>query len=357
VGPDADEEAVEVARKKALDVLAEARSGKDFAELARKYSDDTGSKEKGGDLDFFTRERMVKPFSDAAFAMEAGEISEPVKSPFGWHLIKVEAIQEAKEPVLTDVADEIRSKLKKDAAISLAFDRSEEIFDACYEAGNISEVATTNDLAINETGFFSENGAIEGIKERRKFAEVAFGLQEGDVSEPLELSDGYYILERIATNPAKIPELDTVQEEVKKDLTEARRDEFAKKDAGTLLNELKGGATIQEAAESLSLKAESTDFFERSGTIPGIGFEQDIQSTAFSLSEAKPYPDEVIKGRKGYYVIRFKEMKEPDAEGFEEMRSQITSSLLAQKQQRAVEEFIDHLRGNSEIVIQEGFID
>lgn len=356
VEPGAEQDGGEAARKKALEVLADARAGKDFAELAKKYSDDPGSKTNGGDLGFFARDKMVKPFSDAAFAMKIGQVSDPVKTTFGWHIIKVEAIEEAKEPNLAEAAEQIRSKLKKDAARSLAFDRSEDIYEASYEAGNIVDVAATHQLEVHETGFFSESGTIEGLKEPRKFAEVAFTLPENEPSEPLEQSDGYYILQRIASKPARIPELETIKDKVEEDLVEANRDGLAKAEAETLLADLAGGADIQEAAASRELKVESTDFFLRSGAIPGMGFEQDIQKTAFSLSEAKPFPDWVIKGRQGYYVIWFKARQEPDVQGFEEKRSQISSSLLVEKQQRAVQGLIDQLRGQSEVTIQDGFL-
>ena len=357
LGPNADQEAIEAARKKALEVLKEARSGKDFAELAKKYSEDPGSREKGGDLGFFTRERMVKPFSDAAFAMKKGEISEPVKTPFGWHIIKVEDIQEAKEPVLEEAADQIRDKLKKDAARTLAFDRAEELYDACYRARSVGSVAEGQSLEVHETGFFSENESIKDIKEGQKFAEVAFDLGEDEVSEPLELSDGYYILQTVGRQPASIPELKTVEDKVKKDLIEDRKDEKAKEDAEAFFNDLKGSADFQAVAAGRKLKPESTDFFGRSGAISGLGFEQEVQHAAFSLSESDPLPDGVIKGRQGYYVIRFKAREEPDPKGFEAKKSEITASLLLQKRQRAMETFLTELRNRSQINVQEGFLD
>ena len=357
VGSDAKPEAIEEARNKALNVLKEAGSGTDFAELAKKYSDDPGSRDKGGDLGFFARDRMVKPFSDAAFAMKTGEISQPVRTAFGWHIIKVEAIQEAKEPVLAEVADQIRNKLAKDEARTLAFDRAEEIYEACYGAGSISEVAKSNQLKVNETGFFPENGPVKGVKEAREFAKAAFFLDENEVSEPLELSDGYYILQLIAKQPPIIPELKSVEERVRQDLIQERRNDLAKKDAEGFLNDMKSGVEFQKAAANRKLKIETTGFFSRSGAIPGIGSERDIQETAFALSQSKPLPDAVIKGKQGYYVIRFKARQEADPKEFEDKKSDFTTSLLFQKRQRAIGEFLDGVRKKSVITIQEGFLD
>lgn len=357
VGPDAKAEEIDEARKKAVNVLKQARSGTDFGKLARKYSDDPGSRTKGGDLGFFTRDRMVKPFSDAAFAMKPGEISEPVRTRFGWHIIKVEVVQEAKEPVLAEVADEIRSKILKDAARTLAFDRAEEIYEACYGAGNISDVAKTNQLKVHETGFFPRKGPIKGIKEDKKFAEMAFELGENEVSEPFELSDGYYIVERITREPASIPDLKTVEERVRQDLIQVRKNDLAKKDAEEFLGSLKDGAEFQEAVANRKLKTKSTGFFKRSGAIPGIGLEREIQDAAFLLSTSRPFPDGVIKGRQGYYVIRFKARQAADPKEFEDQKSLITSSLLHQKRQTAIGGLLARLREKSEITVEEGFLD
>ncbi len=357
LGSNAEPKAIKEARNKALNVLKEARSGTDFGELAKKYSDDPGSRNNGGDLGFFTRDRMVKPFSDAAFAMKVGEISEPIRSPFGWHIIKVEAIEEAKEPALAEVADQIRNKLVQDAARTLAFDRAEEIFEACYGAGNISGVAKSNQLKVHETEFFSDKGPVKGIIEARKFAETAFDLDKNEVSEPLELSDGYYILQLIAKQPAIIPELKSVEKEVRQDLIQERRNDLAKEEAEKFLNDLQDGVAFETAAASRKLKAETTGFFKRSGAIPEIGVEPDFQETAFALSQSKLLPDDVIKGRQGYYVLQFEAREEADLKEFEEEKSGIMTSLLFEKRQRAMAAFLDAVRKKSTISIQEGFLD
>jgi peptidyl-prolyl cis-trans isomerase D len=357
VKPGAEPEVIEKVEKKALGVLAQAKSGKDFGELAKKYSDDPGSRDKGGDLGFFTRDRMVEPFADAAFSMKPGEISDLVRTPFGFHIIKVEQIQEAKEPELADVSDEIRAKLARDAGKSAAFDRAEEIYEACYEAGSVSEVARTNQLSLHETEFFSEKGPVKGIKESKKFAQTAFALAEEGVSEPLELSDGYYILQPVAKKPATIPALESVKEMVREDLIRAKKKNSAKKSAESFFDVSKEEGSFQEAAAKRDLKTNTTDFFGRSEAIPEIGFEPEILEAAFLLSASKPFPDSVLKGKKGYYVIHFKGRQQADPNEFEDKKSEIMSNLLNQKRRNALKELLDRLRAKSEISIEEGFLD
>jgi peptidyl-prolyl cis-trans isomerase D len=353
----APQETLDAARAKAQKVLEEARAGKDFAKLAEKYSDDPGSKKKGGDLGFFTRDRMVKPFSDAAFAMNPGEISDLVLSPFGWHIIKVEKVQEAKEPVLSEVQDKIKNKLLKEKAKNLAYDKAEAFFRTTYGGARLTEIVEGQDMVVLETDFFSRRDPIKQIKESGKFAELAFGLGDDEVSEPLELSDGYYLLEVAEKKEAAIPELESVEEKVRKDLLVIRQDELAKEKAEQFLASVKEGKDFNAVAKARQLEVKSTDFFKRTGSIPGIGFEKAIVDTAFSLEPSNPLSDQVIKGRQGVFVIRFKESKEADPKEFEAQKADIMAQIKSQKQQKLVEEWLAQLRQEGEVTIQEGFLD
>ena len=111
VDKSASEEDKKQARKKAEDILSKIKAGEDFAKLASEFSDDPGSKSKGGDLDFFARGRMVKPFEDAAFALKPGEVSGIVESPFGYHIIKVDETKDAGVEPYDTAKDKIKQKL------------------------------------------------------------------------------------------------------------------------------------------------------------------------------------------------------------------------------------------------------
>ena len=357
VDPGATQEELDEARNKALLVLEEVKSGADFSKLARKYSDDPGSKSKGGDLGFFTRDRMVKPFADAAFAMKAGEVSELVATRFGWHIIKVEEVQEAKESALSEVKDKIRSKLVKEGARTHAYDQAEEMYDASYGAGRLSDVAKAHGTEILETDFFARGDLLKGIEQARKFAELAFNLGDEEVSEPLELADGYYILEVIGKKEAEIPDLGSVEEKVRKDLIGVRQDELAKKEAENFLQGIRNGNEFEAEAKRLKLDAKTTDFFKRFGSIPGIGSEREIMDVAFLLSPSRPMPEAVIKGRQGYYVIRLKDRQDAAPKEFEDKKAEVKSGIISQKRQKLMEEWFAQLRRQSEVTIEEGFFD
>ncbi|MDY6953409.1 MAG: peptidyl-prolyl cis-trans isomerase, partial [Thermodesulfobacteriota bacterium] len=188
------------------------------------------------------------------------------------------------------------------------------------------------------------------------FTETAFDLADDEVSEVLELADGYYILEVTARKPAEIPALKAVEEDVRKDLIVVRQGELAEKAAEDFFDALKEGADLEKEAESRGLEIKSTDLFKRFGSIPGIGAEQEITDAAFSLDPAAPLADRVIKGKKGFYVIRLKERKEADAKEFEARKEETKRSLFFQKRQRFLDAWFDQLRQESEIEIEEGFL-
>lgn len=354
VDQDAPETQVNEALKKITDVLTEAKSGKDFAVLANTYSEDS-SKDTGGYLGTFGKDAMVKPFADQAFSMAAGEISEPVRTQFGWHVIKVEKVNEASVRTLEEAAADIRAKLAKRAVQEMALEAAEAAYDKAFVNNDLEKTATEMQVAVQTTDFFNRNG--EGLKlpEAAKIAETAFGLEDGDVGNVLEVENAYYLLQRIETKPEVIPELEAVKAQVRLDVIKKLQEEKATADAEMLLTAVKGGAEMAAEAGKTGHKVQSTGYFKREGMIPEIGFEAQITKAAFELSAGKRFPDSVLKGTKGVYVIEFKERKTPDAEGFAKEKDQIRQTLLAQKEREYFSRWIEAVRAKSDISVDDSF--
>ena len=151
---DAPEEAVKAAEKRALAVYEKASTGQDFASLAKEFSEGP-SKESGGYLGTFEKKSMVKPFADAAFALKAGEISPPVRTMFGWHIIKVTARFDASTQTLVQAAEKIKTELEQQERQNLAYDKSGEAFDAVIDGDDFEQVALIADKKIIATQAFS----------------------------------------------------------------------------------------------------------------------------------------------------------------------------------------------------------
>jgi peptidyl-prolyl cis-trans isomerase D len=349
VAPDAAPEAAEKAREKIADVLKLTRDGKDFAELAKQYSEDS-TREQGGSLGAFRKEAMIQPFADVAFGLKPGEISEPVRTRFGWHLIKVEKVNEGRTRSFEEVAPEIANQLKGERARSLAYDDAEAVYDAASGTGDLAGAAAIRKLPLHTTDFFTRRGPVPGVSKAAEFAQAAFQLAPGEVSDIQDFGDGYTLLQVADSRPARIPELATVEARVKQDVIREKQAEQAGKDARALLAEVQNGAALEPAAKKAGLTAKTTDFFKRGSSPPDLANEPEVTRAAFELSEREPLPAEPIKTSMGYSVIRFRERKPPSEDGLDAEKAQIRDRLLQQKKSRTWEAWLDQLRQSSEIV-------
>ncbi|MGD8470179.1 MAG: SurA N-terminal domain-containing protein [Desulfobacteraceae bacterium] len=354
VDQNAKPEAVESARQRAEDVLKLAKEGQDFAALARQYSEGP-TKTKGGDLGTFRREAMVKPFADKAFSLKAGDISEPVRTRFGWHIIKVEKVNPAKTRSLDEARNEIEKTLQTDRARNLAYDEAENVYDATFEGRDLVDIAQERNLKIMTTKLFTQKSPPEEIKDAARFASVAFSLPVGEASDIQEFSDGYYLIEVVETVPSKIPELKAVEDIVKTDVIREKQDAKALSEANRFLAELKNGQSFDAASQKFKSAPKKTGFFKRNDSIPTIGREPEIAQKAFKLSEQDRLPGESLKGQKGYYVIRLRERQEPDLNGFEKEKAAVMERLLQQKTFKTMDAWLKRIKNESQISIEEGF--
>ncbi len=354
VNDDASKDAIDAAKAKAEDVLGLVRKGEDFAAMAKQYSEGP-SKENGGQLGAFKKEDMVAPFSQKAFSMKAGEVSEPVRTQFGWHLIKVEKVNEASVKPLEDAKKSIQATLTDDQAKTLAYDKAEAFYETTLEGDHLAEVGKKMGLEVKTTGLFSMAGPEKDVKDRKAFAAAAFALSLDQISEIEDFDDGFYILQVIESIPGKIPGLGAVKEVVTKDLMKEKQTAVAEEKAKAFLAVLKSGTTADSAGPDTGVVFKSTDYFKRNDQIKDIGRENEISQMAFRLSSAQPLPEDVVRGKKGFYVIRLKDRRLPDSQGFDKEKKLLRETLINQKKSRAFSTWLSEVRKKSEITVQEGF--
>ena len=355
VDPQAGEKSVEEARQKALEVLKLAREGRDFAELAKKYSEGPTAP-NGGYLGAFRKDAMVKPFADQAFAMKAGDVSEPVQTRFGWHIIKVEKVNEATTTSFEVARDDIRRKLTDERAKTLAYETAESIYDNSFEGDDLVRNAADQHLAIAETGFFTQKGPVTGIKDGAKFAASAFVLSVNDISPIQELSDGYVILQVTDRKDSQIPELQNVAPRVRADLIKEKQNEKARAEAEAFLAALQAGKSFDDESARTGLPVDTTGFFTRKTPVPKVGTNPELSDAAFLLSSQNRWPQKVFEGNNEYYVVEFNGRKEPSAEDFEKEKADVKEKLREQKQYRAVTDWLAELRSGGEITIDNSYL-
>jgi peptidyl-prolyl cis-trans isomerase D len=356
VDENATPEAVKKIQERALDILKLAKEGKDFAELAKQYSEGP-TRDSGGYLGIFRKEAMVKPFADMAFSLKAGEIGGPVRTQFGWHIIKVEKVNEASILSFDEAKAQIKENLTEERVKNLAYDDAEAVSDVSFQEDDLLKLAKERNLKVLTTDFFSRKGPEKGISNPSNFASIAFNLAVGEISDIQEIENGYYIIQLMEKIPPKIPEFTQVSETVTAALVQEKQEEKAKADADSFLAALKSGKSMDAESKHFNLTPTTTGFFKRGDSIPKIGPDREIAEAAFQLTDEKKLGENIIKGAKGYYIIRFNGRKAPEAENFNKEKGDIEKRLLAQKQSRTFDALLTQIRSKSEISIKDGFLE
>ncbi|MCD4717902.1 MAG: SurA N-terminal domain-containing protein [Desulfobacterales bacterium] len=347
---DATEEKEKEVRNIAKGVLEEAQKGKDFAGLAGKYSEGP-TKTKGGDLGYFQAGQMDKNFEDAAFKLKKGEISDLVRTRFGYHIIKVDDIKEERAKPLEEVRDQIAEGLITNASTELAHEKGLTLIDQMPYEADLSKYAAEHNLKVQDTGYFSQTEAIEGIGGTDTLRQSIFALEGKETSELVELEGKFYLFQVLDRKASYVPELDEVATKVKETLIVDLAAKKARAAAENFLAELDKGKSWNELAKQKKKETEKTDFFSRREPVPKLGNVQGLQEAVFGLSQDKKYPDTIFENDLGAYVITWEAYKGIDETEYLKEKEKYRMSLMQVKHKTAFENWLLDLRKNAEVEI------
>ena len=361
--PDADEQAEADVKEKALSILKEIKGGGDFADLAKKYSQDPSSAVNGGDLGYFSRGQMVKPFEDAAFALKEGELSEPIKTQFGYHIIKVEKIEDERTRPLSEVREDIIKSLKTTEAREKARAELEMIKKGSdLKSADLNQVTKGHSSIIVSTGSFKKDD-----KGYPVLGKTAFALKQvkGEVSDIVEDGGKIYILRYKEKKDAFIPTFEEIRGEVER----SYRDEEAKKmvdlEAGKILEELKKGKEFNKTLEEFKAEKKGTGFVTRNSLISHLGRDsiqqvEDAVELIHTVFNTKKGDYNKIKSGDRYYIIYVKGLSGIDEEKFKKEETEFTNRLLSQKRGHIYQLWIENIKRQAEekgrIKITKGFV-
>lgn len=352
-GPEEQKKALEKAQK----IAAEARSGKDFTELAKSSSDDLGSKALGGDLGWLDKGTTDPAFEEALYALEKGKISDPVLSPEGYHVIEVRDVR----PGSTRTFDEVRDELAKDYSESererVFNEKSGRLIDLTYEDSTSLEPAAKElGLTIQKTPLFSRSGG-PGFAASPDVIKAAFSdqvLVQGNNSDKIDLGPNRLAVVRIGEHQAATPKpVEQVRADIQRSITQARVGKQAKEHAEGLFARLQKGESIDSIAEELKLKVDDEKGIGRTA----IKLDAALIKAAFALSRPTadtPAVQLVDLSNDEYALVKLDNVADADPSAVDLPTREAARTTLQQATSNAVSrEFVAALRAGMEIKIAE----
>jgi peptidyl-prolyl cis-trans isomerase D len=342
-------EAEEAARKKAEDIKKELDGGKDFAKLAAQYSRDPATASKGGDVGYFERGQMMPEFEERAFSLNPGEVSAPVRTAKGFHIIKVEAVQEAMTPPLDAVRPVIEGELRREKSSEVAKQAARLAVTTSYRGGSLVEYAREKGLKLKESGLFSPGEPIEGIGINKECSDVIFTLKEGEITPPVSIQGGYHVFQLLERKASYLPGLAEVKQKIEKLARRAKAAEAAVGKAEAYLKELSSAAvTMEELAKKEQFTVEETGLFSRrSGVIGTIGVNEDLSRDAFALTSEKPYGPRVYGQGENFFIVVLKNRQEASREAFLKEQAKQREVFMPIKRNERVKLWLDGLKARA----------
>lgn len=350
VTPEASDEDRATIRATAEGILARAKAGEDFATLAQVHSQDTATAEQGGDLGFFTRGRMVKPFEEVAFSTPVGGVSELVETPFGFHIIKVEAKEEERVRPLTEVQEEIRQELTRTRARTRAREQAQQDRTKVQQGASLTETAHAAGRTVAEAPLVARDETVPNLGSQPALVEAALALSPNEVSEPIAVQNTWYLVSPREKVPSTIPDFATVAAEAEKRYKSEKAEQLAKEKAQALLTQVKETKELETVATKEGLTVEETGPFNRQGNyIPKIGSLPELKRAAFRLTPEDPVaPDAYLWGGNAF-LAALEERIPPNPQDFEKQKESLREELLRRKQVTAMQELVRYLKQRAAI--------
>ncbi len=337
----------EEARKRLLEIKNDIASGEDFAAMATDYSDDKGSAVNGGDVGWFGKGMMVPEFEEAAYALKPGEISEPVKTQFGWHLIKVtdRRNEGGKEEVK---ASHILLKISPSEATSTIIKTAADDFSEKVRNSDLSKVATEEKLSVLETGWFTRGGNIRGVGRNTQVDEFAFKNEVGKVSDVIETAKGYYIFQVKSKKPAGTASLEEAKASIKQILSKNKTDALAFEKAQSIFAQINAGKSLKDAAGQNNATYTEPVEFTRNSPLPEISGAPEFIGKAFSLTHPGQTSSPVLTSL-GAFIIQLISTTSPSDSLFNTEKDSLAYVVLQKKQGQVYQDWFSQLRKHADI--------
>jgi peptidyl-prolyl cis-trans isomerase D len=329
--------------KQAQDILKQARSGADFASLARQYSQDPGSAQRGGDLGWFGKGMMVKPFEDACLKAGVGQIVGPVRTQFGLHIIKVLG-KDSHELKIADIKMSVKvSQQTKD-------DLKQHAEDFIYlsKQDGFDKGAATMNLSVRQTPPFQKGQFIPTVGSNEDLMKWAYDGSLGNISDVTTTSQGYAVFMISEIKDAGVTPLEQVANQIKSVIRRQKQFAMAEAYAKQLRQKLASNDSLSSLRQFDSrLSYGTTGAFGPSGYVPNVGRDFNFLAATASL-----HPGQIsqpFEGTNGVYIVQLLSTSGFDSTTYKIQRISIMQNLMQQAKQRIVTEWLQQLKESASI--------
>lgn len=340
-------QAEDAAKAKVAEAIRRAKAGEDFAKLARGLSEDPATAPRGGDLGFVRPGELVPQFEAALLALGKGEISpEPVRTPFGYHAIRVEEVREGGKQPLGEVARELRERLQKDAADRAAKARADEVRATLLGAADFVAEAKKLGLEPVTTTVARREQSVPSFVPPDAFEETAFQLTLGGVSLPLQTPAGWVVVKAVEALPAAVPPLEEIRDKVAAAVKRRKADTTAGERAREVAEAGRAG-DLTAAARKAGAKVGEPARFSRAkpaDAVPADAMVAALQAPAGAVTDP-------IKTAQGYYVLKVLERIPPDMSRLADERRPLAEELRTRKRGQVWQAWIAGARAQAKIEV------
>ncbi len=302
---------------KAEAIVKEARRGKDFAQLAKKESADATAA-KGGDVGWVVQGQMPPAVDKLIFGIGKGDVSDPVETPGGVQIFKIDDTREEKNLTLKEATAEITQILKTDQAKKAAGKVADNDRVKAQAGAEFTKLAQASGVAAKETKLFAAGEILPEFGQNQEIYKIAFGLGKQDVSQIVEANNGYLFLRLKQRKESTIPPLESIKDQVEKGAKEAKAYELTLQKGNSLLDQLKKEKDLAKLAGANDLKVDETGWFQRNAPqLPKIGDLPELRGSGLPVSAQQPVADRLYTQKDAAYILAFKESQPADMEQFE----------------------------------------
>jgi peptidyl-prolyl cis-trans isomerase D len=340
-----DQKAVDAARAKADDVAKQLQGGTNFADLAKKYSEDPGSAKDGGLLPPITRGRTVPEFEQAAFNTPVGQTTGVIRTSYGFHIIRVEAKQQARLKPLEEVKVEIEPILKQQKAAAQSQSVANTIQTLARTEG-MDKAAKDKNLTVATTGMITQTDQLPGIGSAPDFMNALFGAKKNDPPATASTPMGYAVYQVTEIQPPQTPTFDQIKAKVEEQFKDERAQGMLAQKTQELSDRAHSEHDLAKAAKEVGASVKTSDLVDKTSQVPDIGAMNGAVSVAFGLKSGD-ISGPIQAGANGV-VLKVTEVHQPTPEQMKQDWEKAKEALVEHKREEYENLYVENLRNTLE---------